>query len=370
MPQIIRPVEQVFPPQIKFPIVDQKTGKPTKAFHTFLLKMWERSGGSVDELAFVLASVGLGQISGLVANARVEETARALGDAFTRAQQTQIDRLVGRVAALETSLSVQQAVMTGLLGSPPPTRVTRFDQSDTWRLNPDVRSIYVACVGGGGGGAGGTAGSTSGGGGGGANFSEGWLEGQYLPSSVAITVGAAGSGGTAGNDGGDGGESSFGSYFAALGGNGGLAAGTGGAAQTTPGGVFFGGAGGPGTAGGAGTSAQNDCLGCPGGGGGAYSTGGDVGGDGGVGARRSTALEGEGGAGGLSTGGNGGSDPASRTLIGPGFGGGGGGATNAATGRGGEGYNGAGGGGGGARAAGASAGGDGGAGVVWVVEYY
>lgn len=364
-----RPVLNVFPPRINEKIINPD-GTPTKAYQQFLNLMWLRSGGPLDEFSAIVGLVNLGQTSGLVANARTESTLRALQDAVQTARQTQIDRLSSRLSELEARQGVQSALLTGLLGFPPPTRVVRFDANDTWRLNPDVRSIYVACVGGGGGGAGGTAGATSGGGGGGANFSEGWLEGQFLPASVSITVGAAGTGGATGNDGGDGGDSTFGDYFAARGGNGGTAAGPGGAAQTAPAGVFLGSAGGNGSAGGDGGSAPNDGFGCPGGGGGAYSTGADRGGDGGAGSRRSLLNEGGGAFGGVSTGGNGGSDPTSRTLIGPGFGGGGGGANNTATGVGGEGYNGAGGGGGGARAAGASAGGDGGAGVVWVVEYY
>lgn len=367
---VIRPVKAEAP-ILSQPFTD-KAGRLTPYGHKWLTSVFLRTGGFDDEFVGVLASAVLSQASALAGDAKAEAVRRQLGDALQQVSAQQTERLRSLFEEYRRSTDANMAQLIGGLGRPPQTRLVTFSANDTWRPQPDLRTIQIYAVGGGGGGAGGTDSANGGGGGGGASYSVAAIDARLLPASVSVTVGAAGAGGAAATNGGVGGVSGFGGYVVAAGGNGGLATGAGGAAKAAPGGMFFGGVGGDG-GGTDGASGPNLATGCPGGGGGAYyvpASGPAIGGGGGAGAWRSTAGSGGGGEGGLNTGGDGGAGTISETFIGPGYGGGGGGTTSAVSGAGGAGFNGAGGGGGAARPGGARSGGAGGSGKVWVVEFY
>lgn len=374
---VARPVE-VSPVQNAFPIVDPATGRATKTFQFFLLKMWERTGGFDDEFFELLTVSNLGQIQGLIAGAQLEAFERKLGDAAALARLSTLERVNSEVEELKNRLSFFLSLMAARTTTPPqPGLVSTFESDGDYNVNYDSPTITVFCIGGGGGGGGGAfntvnpVGGGSGGGGGGFSFAT--YRTETLPATITVTVGLGGSGGVAGANGSDGGVSTFGDFLCALGGNNGLAGTTtpvnGGAATTAYGNLYQGGPGADSDTTG-GDSASNLYAGAPGGGAGGNYLG-STGGDGGAGSWRSQVATGGGGAGGT-TGIAGQTATDFNMYIAPGFGGGGGGGSASGDGgAGGDGVRGGGGGGGGACSLvsfEAGAGGRGGDGIVFVVE--
>lgn len=380
MTTIYRPVE-ASPPQRAIPVIDPKTGRFTEYGHKMVTELWKRTGGFTDDVGALLGLVAVSQVSSLTASSNEEKTRRQIGEALQQVQGQNAERLRSLFDDIKKTSDAHFGQLLGGLARPPQTRVIAFDQSDTWRLNPDVRAIRVILVaGGGGGGCGsGTSSGAGGGGGAGGGYSTADFNAAELPASVAVTVGAGGAGQVFDVSGvQDGGNSSFGAFAFATGGDGGgqggPVLGNGGASLGTYGSLYYGGNGGDGLLV-SGDSAPNDAPGAPGGGGGGGYNGGN-GGAGGAGSWRATAATGGGGAGGATgTNGSPGVLPSdAEVYLGPGFGGGGGG--GASTGDGGNGADGIlGGGGGGGGAIGTAGttpgnGGNGGSGRVWVLEYY
>ena len=122
-PVIVPPWQQAFS-------AVKSDGTLTEPFQRFLYQMWLRTGGFDDDFSTLAAGSLLGQIGA---------TERATSQ--TNDLRNQLNLLTGQIV--------------GTFGQFPPTRVITFTQDDVWRLNPDVRSIQVYCLGGGGGGGGG-----------------------------------------------------------------------------------------------------------------------------------------------------------------------------------------------------------------------
>jgi len=198
--KVIRPVK-VQPWQQDFQWT-KPDGKLTPQANRLLFQMWQRMGGYTDDFASLASASLLSQVGAS-------------------------ERATNQFNQLDNRLNLLTGQVVGVLGQSPPTKIIRFDVDDEWRFSPDVRAISVHAVGGGGGGAGGVAGANGGGGGGGANYSFGFISGEYLPQSITVTVGVGGAGGAPGANGANGTSSSFGPYVAARGGLGGLAKGTG-----------------------------------------------------------------------------------------------------------------------------------------------